>query len=306
MAERIISFPGIFGSTLKLDFPNYFTVFGLDIYWYGVLITVGFLAGILYMCARSKEFGIKDDHVVDLLLFVIPCAIVGARLFYCIFEFKSYNDGTVLGTLGNMLRIRDGGLAIFGGVIAGILVIYFFCKKKKIPFGAMLDLSAFGLLIGQCIGRWGNFCNREAYGTSRHVNEFLLRMGLTSPTTGDAIYVHPCFLYESVWNLIGFLFLHFYSKKHRKFDGQIILMYFAWYGLGRFMIEGIRTDSLYIGSLRVNELLAFVLCAGALLTLTVVFHRKLYHPENMLVNRAAAQAEAEKAAAEEEKKETKD
>ena len=301
MADRVISFPGLFGSLLNLKFPNYFTVFGLDIYWYGVIITAGFILGILYMCARSKKFGIKDDSVVDLVLFVIPAAIVGARLFYCIFEFGTYNDGTVLGTLGNMLRIRDGGLAIFGGVLAGILVIWLFCKKRKIALGAMLDLASFGVLIGQFIGRWGNFCNREAYGTSRHVNEFLLRMGLTDPATNSAIFVHPCFLYESVWTLCGFVILHFYSQKHRRFDGQIFLMYGVWYGLGRFLIEGMRSDSLYIGALRVNKLLAFLAFSAALLTLTVIFHRKLYHPENMLVNRVAAQEEAEKAAAAEEK-----
>ena len=178
-----------------------------------------------------------------------------------------------------------GGLAIYGGVIGAVIGALIFCRVKKLNVLALLDLVCLGFLIGQCIGRWGNFLNREAFGGE---TTGFLRMGLTDGTTGRTIYVHPTFLYESVWNLAGFLLLHVLSKR-RKYDGQTALQYMAWYGAGRAVIEGLRTDSLYIPGtdLRVSQIVAAVGCVTALIILTVQAFRK-HDPEKLFVNRVAA------------------
>ena len=164
----------------------------------------------------------------------------------------------------NIFHVREGGLAVYGGIILSAITVFIYTRKKKLRIGRVLDVLAIAVLIGQCIGRWGNFINREAYGYETTVP---WRMGLTYGST--TVYVHPTFLYESLWNAAGFVFLHFFSKKHRKYNGQIALMYIAWYGLGRFFIEGLRTDSLYITgtNLRVSQLLAIISCAAAVAVL---------------------------------------
>lgn len=241
LSNATISFP-MFGENFSLNFKRYFTLFGHNFYWYGVIIAVGFLLAAVYIMKRRREFGLTDDNVVDILLCAVPLGIVGARLYYVIFEFDQFKAETVGQTLLNMLKIWNGGLAIYGGIIAGALGLVLYCHRKKISLGAVLDLSSFALLIGQAVGRWGNFVNREAYGAETSLP---WRMGLT--TDAGTIYVHPTFLYESLWNVIGLLLLHFYSKKHRKYDGQMFFLYVVWYGFGRFFIEMLRTDSLRIG-----------------------------------------------------------
>ncbi len=276
--DSVISFPFL---NLTLDPPAYFTLFGLRIYFYGVLIALGFLLGILYCAKHAPDYGIKSDDFYDFILWLIPLCILGARLYYVLFRLDYY-----LAYPGEILAIRDGGLAIYGGIIAGILVAAVVCKKKKIPLPALLDLTVFGLLIGQIIGRWGNFMNREAFGA---VTDIFCRMGLTDPS-GRTIYVHPTFLYESLWNLVGFLALRVWTRRRRRrYDGQGLLLYFFWYGLGRAWIEGLRTDSLMLGStgIRVSQLLSAVLCLGSLAIL-LLQARRAHKPEELYVNRINA------------------
>lgn len=279
-----ISFP-MFGA-FEIDPPSYITVFGHNIYFYGILIAAGFLLAMLYCTRNSKRFGIKEDDLYDVFLWLIPLAIIGARLYFVLFKLDYY-----LANPADIFALREGGLAIYGGVIAGVLVITLVCRKKKIPLGAMLDLIVFGLLIGQILGRWGNFMNREAFGAETTV---FCRMGLTAPN-GTTIYVHPTFLYESLWNLACLLFLGVFVKKgKRRYDGQCVLIYFFWYGIGRTWIEGLRTDSLYIGAtgIRVSQALSIVLALAALIALIIQTRRE--HPADALyVNRVRAAQEAE-------------
>ena len=288
MRDALISFPMLGNFTMNP--PSGFQLFGRTFYLYGLIIALGFLLGILY-CARRTEklVGIPQDDMYDFVLWLIPTAIIGARLYYVIFRWNEYAAHPA-----DIFKIWEGGLAIFGGILAGLALVIFWCRKRKIPFGALGDLSVYGLLIGQTIGRWGNFVNREAFGRE---TEVFCRMGLTLPGK-NPIYVHPTFLYESLWNFVGFLVLHFYFKKHkRKFDGQIMLLYVAWYGLGRAMIEGLRTDSLYLGGtgIRVSQLLAALSCAAAVVLL-VYFLRRGNPP--LYIDRRAAMQAAEAAAAE--------
>ena len=276
--NSVISFP--FLGNLTLNPPSYITVFGKNIYFYGIIIALGFLVGILYCSHAAPRFGIKEDDLYDTLIWLIPLSIVGARLYYVLFRLEDY-----ISDPASIFALREGGLAIYGGVIAGVLVIFFVCRHKKIPIGAMLDLIVFGLLIGQIFGRWGNFMNREAFGAETTI---FCRMGLTS-TDGTTIYVHPTFLYESLWNLACFIFLVIFVKKgKRSYDGQCILIYFFWYGIGRAWIEGLRTDSLYIGStgIRVSQALSVVVAAAALTTL-IIQGRRAHPKEAMYVNRPA-------------------
>ena len=243
-----------------------------------MLIALGFALAILYCSKHAPDFGIESDDFVDLMLWLTPLSIVGARLYFVAFRWQDYAADPK-----QIFAVWEGGLAIYGGIIAGVLVIVFFCRHKKIPVAAMLDLAVFGLLIGQILGRWGNFMNREAFGAE---TEIFCRMGLTDPA-GNTIYVHPTFLYESLWNLIGLLFLiRFVKRGMRRYDGQCAMLYFFWYGLGRAWIEGLRTDSLYLGStgIRVSQLLSVVLALlmGLLLLLQI---RKAHPPEALFVNR---------------------
>ncbi len=252
-----ISFPSL-GISMDPS-PVAFSVMGKDIYWYGLIIAVGFLMAYFYMNARAKHFGLTQDHVLDILLWAVPIGIIGARTYYCVFNWELYRNDPI-----SCLYIWNGGLAIYGGVIGGILGLSIYSKLKKLPIWTVLDLASFGVLIGQIFGRWGNFFNREAHGGE---TESFLRMGLTGPD-GMTRYYHPTFLYESCWNLVGLILLHCLTKK-RKFDGQMFLLYLCWYGLGRAMIEGLRTDSLYLfgTGIRVSQLLAICcfVVAGAVL-----------------------------------------
>jgi len=265
--------------------PVAFTVFGKDIYWYGIIIAAGFLLAVLYMMNRAPRFGLVQDDVLDAVLWMVPIGIISARIYYCLFYWDLYADNPI-----SALYIWEGGLAIYGGIIGGVITLLVVCRAKKFPARTMLDLSAMAVLIGQIFGRWGNFMNREAYGA---VTDSFFKMGLQD-ATGTVIYYHPTFLYESVWNLAGFIALHFYQKK-RRFDGEIFLLYIAWYGLGRAWIEGLRTDSLYLFStgIRVSQLLAAVSCAAAIGVIVWVCVRKKPDRKDLYVNIKAAR-EAEK------------
>ncbi len=281
------------------------TIGGFSIYWYGIIIAIGFTLAVLYAYRRVKEFGISQDDLIDGLLVCVPLAIVGARLYYVLFHFSTYFGPNAT---DSVFDIHGGGLAIYGGVIFAVLGIFLVTRYKKHKIAPYLDVTGLGLLIGQAIGRWGNFINREAFG--RYTDSlFAMRISL-----GDAgriedanalavlnqkaaeggypgwIQVHPTFLYESVWNLVGFAFIHYLSKR-RKYDGQVFLMYLFWYGLGRVWVEGLRVDSLMLNNFRVSQVLAgaCVLLAGGLL---LYLHKKPHDPNQLFVNQVAKAAEA--------------
>jgi len=287
--DSVITFPnlGISVNPSRVAF----SLFGKDIYWYGIIIAVGFLLAVIYTVRRAPEFGLTEDNILDMLIASVPAAIIFARIYYCIFNWSLYRDDPV-----SCLYIWNGGIAIYGGVIGGVLGLWLYSRAKKMKMWPLLDVGGLGLLIGQLVGRWGNFINREAHGTE---TDAFFKMGLTDES-GTVRYYHPTFLYESVWNLIGFILLHFYSKKHRHYDGEIFTMYVAWYGLGRGFIEGLRTDSLYLFNtgIRVSQLLGFLSCLAAVFLLVWNLYLRPHDPKEMRVNRVAAQAAADAAAAE--------
>lgn len=261
-----VSFPKL-GLNLNVDNVA-FTIGGKEIYWYGMIIGLGFVLALTYAFFNVKRFNIKFDPLIDVVMVCFACAIIGARAYYVIFNYSSMfpaGEGLTAGEwFIRAIAIWDGGLAIYGGVIAAFLSAWFMCKRKKLNRLAVFDIAGIGFLIGQGIGRWGNFTNQEAFGSQTDS-----LFGMVSRNTGN-VTVHPCFLYESVWCLVGVIALHFISKYWRKFDGQIFLMYLFWYGLGRVWIEGLRQDSLYIfGEIRVSQMVAgiCVIVAGALLVI---------------------------------------
>ena len=278
-----ISFPFL---GLELNPGRSLEIGSLSIYFYGVVIAIGMILAVVYACHRSKQFGLKEDDIIDGVLWIVPFAILCARAYYCVFSWDTYKDDPI-----SVLYIWEGGLAIYGGVLGAVVGVVIHCLVKKIKIGALMDLVSLGFLIGQSIGRWGNFFNREAFGAA---TDSFFRMGLFNKTSEVFEYYHPTFLYESAWNLCGFVLLHFLSKK-RRYDGQIALGYAAWYGFGRSFIEALRMDSLYWGPFRVSQLLAAVSCFAAVTVLLVQWFKE-HDPAAMQVNIAAKAAEAAEAA----------
>ena len=276
-----ISFPGL---GLNIDPPASFSLGALTVNFYGICIATGLLLAVLYGSLRAKQFGFRQDDILDGVLWVVPFAILCARLYYCAFRWDIYKANPI-----SILYIWEGGLAIYGGVIGAAVGIIVFCKIKKIRLGAMLDVVSIGFLIGQSIGRWGNFMNREAFGAA---TDSYFRMGLFNDKTQLWEYYHPTFLYESVWNAAGFLILASLCSK-RKYDGQSALCYAAWYGLGRSIIEGLRVDSLWWGPFRVSQVLAAITCATAVAVL-IWQNTKQHDPAKLYVNQLAEQKPAEK------------
>ena len=276
-----ISFPGL---GLELNPPKGFQVGPMDIRFYGVIIALGLVLAVIYGLKRRSQFGLKEDDLLDGVLMIVPIAIICARIYYCVFSWHEFAGDPI-----SVLYIWNGGIAIYGGVIGAALGVVVFCKWRKIKITAVLDLVVLGFLIGQSIGRWGNFFNREAVGDLGDNANWFLRMGLFNNATGKYDYFHPTFLYESLWNGIGLIALHFLSKK-RQYDGQIALLYLFWYGLGRTFIEGLRMDSLYIGPFRVSQLLAAVTCLVSAVLLMVTYLKKP-SPEELYVNQLAAKEE---------------
>ena len=266
-----ISFPS-FG--IEVNPPRSFALGPLTVHFYGLIIAVGLMLAVMYACRRSKEFGLKEDDILDGVIWVTPFAIICARIYYVAFSWADYADNPI-----SALYIWEGGIAIYGGVIGAVVGAAVMCRIKKVKFATVLDLILMVFLIGQSIGRWGNFFNREAFGAA---TDSFFRMGLFNTRTNAWEYYHPTFLYESVWNAAGFLLLAFLSKK-RKYDGQIALGYAAWYGLGRSFIEGLRMDSLYWGPFRVSQVLAAVTCVTAV-SLLLWQHFKPHDPEKLYVN----------------------
>ena len=267
-----ISFPAL---DLVMNPGRSISIGPLTVHYYGAIIAFGLILGVMYACRRSKDFGLKEDDLIDGVLWVTPFAIICARAYYVIFRWAEEYAANPI----SALYIWQGGLAIYGGVIGAVVGIIVFCKIRKIKPAVVLDVVSLSFLIGQSIGRWGNFFNREAFGAETDV---LWKMGLMK-ANGDIIYVHPTFLYESLWNACGLVILHFASRR-RKFDGQVALGYMAWYGLGRCMIEGLRSDSLYIGPFRVSQLLAGVSCIAAV-SILLWNHFRPQDPAKLYVNR---------------------
>ncbi len=295
MTDSPIRFPGLFGdwaftaSSKALDIGN-------GIYWYGILIALGLLLAVVFCLRQRRKYGISEDNLLDGVLWGIPCGVIGARLYYVVFYLDNYRrvDGSF--DWSEAIAIWDGGLAIYGAVIAVVLVALILSRVKKFSLWAMMDLVVMGLMIGQAVGRWGNFMNREAFGGETTLP---WRMELTL-RSGEIVQVHPTFLYESLWNVIGLLLIVFVVSKARRFDGENTCFYFLWYGIGRFWIEGLRTDSLYLFDwqlfgrpIRVSQALSLVMIAVSLALL--VYHLKIrpHSAEELYVNRVAAQAKKE-------------
>ncbi len=251
-----VQFPGL-GISLNID-PVAFSIGDFSVYWYGIIIGVGFILALYFALKNLKNFGIKSDDFIDCVITGFIFGIIGARLYYVIFKWDYYSQN-----LNELFAIHNGGLAIYGGIISALVSGCIVAKIKKVPVFATLDIASMGFLIGQGIGRWGNFVNQEAFGT-----ETSLPWRMVSENT-NGIGVHPCFLYESIWCLLGFVLLYIFSKKYRKYDGQIFLLYLVWYGLERMIVEGLRTDSLYIFNLRVSQILAGVTVIAGIVLLTV-------------------------------------
>ena len=292
MKDMPISFPGLFGDW-ECNIDPIAIHIGHGVYWYGIILALGMLAGLLLCMKQAKRFGLTEDNVLDMVLWAVPACIVGARLYYVLFYLDLYRraDGSL--DWGSMIAVWDGGLAIYGAVIMGFVVAVLYTRKKKIKLWAMTDLCVLGLLIGQAIGRWGNFVNREAFGTETTLP---WRMRLWT-SAYQYIEVHPTFFYESLWNLIGLLLLLFVITKGRRFDGENTCFYFLWYGLGRTWVESLRTDSLYLfgwtfmGSpIRVSQALSIVMVLVSACALLVNLRFRHHDPAELLVNQVAAAA----------------
>lgn len=256
----------IFGINFNIN-PVAFTIplfGGWSVYWYGICIACGVFLALFYGMKNGKRFGIDPDDIFDSFVIVLPCSILSARAYYIIFDstnsssFKEFFDFS--GKKGFQ------GLAIYGGVIGAVITIFIMQRIKKFSVLAALDITTVGFLIGQGIGRWGNFFNQEAYGTFTNSSWFGMTGGRIAAETGSNALVHPCFLYESIWCIAGFFLLNHFSKK-RLFKGQIALMYGIWYGFERTFLELIRTDSLMLGPIRISSLLSAVLCVSCTIAL---------------------------------------
>lgn len=273
---EILRFPGL-GWEIPISRVAV-SIGSLEIYWYGVIIAVGFGLGLWVYLSHNRSCGIHPDEGLDIILWSMLGAIVGARAYYVAFQWDHYKDN-----LKEIFNLRGGGLAIYGGIIGALIVAFIVCRSKKLPMLPVADAAFPGVMLGQAIGRWGNFFNMEAFGTNT-----TLPWGMTSDTISNylsrhqaalaaqgvmvdpSLPVHPTFLYESLWNLIGVAVLLLWLFPRRSYDGQITLGYTAWYGLGRFFVEGLRTDSLMWGSVRVSQALGgvlFIVAAGLMLAI---------------------------------------
>lgn len=287
-----ISFPKL-GWKFNID-PTAFKIGSIEIQWYGILITLGLVLAVLYCFPKMKRFGIDSDRAFDAVIGGVIGGIIGARAYYVIFNWSEYK-----GNFKEIFNTRGGGLAIYGGLIGAVLVGLLICKIRKVKMLPMLDVSVLGFLIGQGVGRWGNFVNQEAFGANTDslfgMTGGRIQAELSWQTTdmagdmyqkGTEVFanyaVHPCFLYESLWCIAGFILLSLWSKR-RKYDGQIFLMYLGWYGIERFFVEGLRTDSLMMGNIRVSQMLSAVLVAVSVILQIVLFFRRRRDPERFVL-----------------------
>jgi len=265
-----IEFPNLFSGDIIINRVA-FTVFGKAVYWYGIIITAAVVLGIAYALKNAERVGVLPDNVFDAAFWGVIGGIVGARAYYVIFWNLDPHNVRKYNLAEAVTGIRDGGLAIYGGLIGALAAAMLASRVLKIRFLPISDLAGIGFMIGHCIGRWGNFVNQEAYGSVT-----TLPWGMTGDRIidemGSAVLVHPCFLYESLWCFFGFIFLNFYLKKLRRFDGEVFLLYVIWYGTGRAFVEQLRADSLMAGGLKVSQVLSV---AGALFSVVLLIYFKV-------------------------------
>lgn len=259
----------IFGINLTIN-PVAFSIAGWDVYWYGIIIAVGFGLALLYAFRNAKRFDLDIDRLLDVVIVTAPLAVLCARAYYLLFD----PSGNGIKSFGQFFGF-DGagfqGLAIYGGVIGAAVIGTIMCKLRKVSIPATLDIAAIGFLIGQGVGRWGNFMNQEAFGAATGSSFWGMTSERVAAELGTGVLAHPCFLYESVWCILGFVILHIWSKK-KQYAGQIALGYCLWYGIGRTIIEGLRTDSLYLWGtgIRVSQALSMLLVVASTIVLTVI------------------------------------
>lgn len=282
-----IQFPNL-GWKFTID-PTAFSIGSINIQWYGIIITLGLILALVYCLPKMKRFGLDSDRTIDVVIGGVIGGIVGARVYYVAMRWDEYK-----GDWKEIINTRNGGLAIYGGLIGAVLVALLLCKIKKVRILPMLDIAVIGFLIGQGVGRWGNFFNQEAFGTNTD-SLFAMTGGTIQRTINDSMQiggdlyqngmemlwdkpVHPCFLYESLWCLLGFVILAFWSKR-RKYDGQLLLMYLAWYGAERFIVEGLRTDSLMLGNIRISQALSAVIFVTSVILQIVFFMKRKSDPD---------------------------
>ncbi|HBH12719.1 MAG TPA: prolipoprotein diacylglyceryl transferase [Clostridiales bacterium] len=241
--------------------PVAFKIFGISIMWYGILIAFGVLIGALLALRQARRIGFREEDLIDVIMIGIPVAIIGARLYYVLFNLDFYKNNP-----GEIFNIRGGGLAIHGGIMAAVLAGAIFCKIRKVNFWQIADITAPSFIIAQGIGRWGNYINQEAYGVETNLPWGILIDGKT---------VHPTFLYESIWNFMVFFFLVWFRNRYHKFDGQIFALYIILYSIARFFIEGLRIDSLYLGNFRVAQLVSLALVITGIFLLRYLRKQKM-------------------------------
>ena len=282
MGTNTLAFPQL---GIEMTLKRGFEIFGFRIYWYGVIIALGFVLAIAYILWRGAKFKVKQDDVIDCALVAMPLAIIGCRIMYVACNWDEFK-----GDLLSVFEIWNGGIAIYGGLILAIIGVFVLCRYKKVNFLNFADIAILGVMIGQIVGRWGNFINGEAYGVD--VENFFLGMSING-----GVDVHPIFLYEIVWNLIGFVIFHFWSRK-RRFYGQIFLGYVAWYGIGRGFIEGIRAENvltvnMFGADIRISQAIAFI---SALVAIGFLAYKLLFtdraDPIFLLTNEEAAEFRA--------------
>lgn len=254
--------------------PIAFNLGPIEVHWYGIIIASGVLLAVYLATREGNKRGIKSDDIYDMILWALPAALICARLYYVVFQWRYYKDNP-----GEIIKIWDGGIAIYGSLIGAMIVVILFCRHRFIPVWLMLDVAAPTVLMAQSIGRWGNFMNQEAFGQATslsflqglHLPPFIIHQMFIS-----GAYRQPTFLYESLWSLLGFLVI--ISLRHNPHwfkRGEVFLTYVMWYSFGRFFVEGMRTDSLMLGALRVSQILSIVLFVGAICL--VVYHRRNPH-----------------------------
>ncbi|MEG2372215.1 MAG: prolipoprotein diacylglyceryl transferase [Hydrogenoanaerobacterium sp.] len=276
---ELLTFPGL-GLEFHLN-RIAFQVGSYSIAWYGVIMAIAFLVGISYVMLRTKQFGLDGDRVIDVLLVSVIGAVIGARIYYVAFSWADYKDNLI-----DVFKIWEGGIAIYGGLIGGVIVGLIMCHFRRVRVLPMLDLAVGGLIIGQAIGRWGNFINIEAFGANTAmpwgmagpvIENYLTRNAEKLAGFGvivdPSMPVHPTFFYESVWCFLGFIAIALFTKR-RRFDGELVLLYAVWYGCGRAIIEGLRTDSLMLGKFRVSQMLSIIAVLVAV-TLWIIIRNKI-------------------------------
>ena len=244
----------------------------INIYWYSVLIVASIIIGIYFSLKEAEKNNLTKEFIYDLIFYLIPISVIGARLYYVIFNFSVFKNNLL-----DIFKIWEGGLAIYGAVLSSIIFIIFYSKKKNKNIFLTLDTLAPYLILGQAIGRWGNFINKEAHGaltTYEHLKNMYLPNFIIEGMYINGSYYIPTFLYESLWNILGFIILLIIRKKNKyKNKGLLVSIYFIWYGIGRLVIEGLRTDSLYLGIFRISQIVSFILIIVGIISIIYIVRR---------------------------------